>query len=258
VTAAVVRVPFNGDEILAIEVDGKPHIIIKPVIESLGLNYEAQRQKLTRQAWATTCVTQVVAADGRLRDMVAVDLRTFLMLMATIPASRVTEDVRPTLVKYQSEVADAIEAYFTKGGAINPRATEVQLDAIISQAEGQARVLKALQGIVHADWLDAQGRLLAGRALGIEPELDPATRPLTVHEYLTGRGLSRAECNEHDISFGGYLSRLYKKVRGAAPTKLDRNVGNAIRPICVYSERDRPLFDEVWEQRFAAKLAVAA
>lgn len=68
-----------------------------------------------------------VGADGKTRQMVAVDVRTFLMLLATIDARRVSEAARPLLVAYQAEVANVIEACWTKGGVINPRATEDQL-----------------------------------------------------------------------------------------------------------------------------------
>jgi hypothetical protein len=56
----------------------------------------------------------VVADDGKTRVMVIADVRTFLMALATIPASRVSDAARPLLVAYQKEVADVIEAHFTK------------------------------------------------------------------------------------------------------------------------------------------------
>lgn len=257
-SAEIIPVPLGAGEVLTVDVDGSPFVVFRPAVEAIGLDYAGQITKLRSRSWANRRDIATVAADGKTRSMVAVDVPTFLMWLATVNETKVAAEVRPILASYQRESSGAIHGYWTKGGAINPRATEVQLDAIISQAEGQARVLKLLQGVVNGDWLEAQGRLLASRALGIEPELDPATRPLTVHEYLIGRGVPAKRCGEYDISFGGYLSRLHKKVRGAAPTKQDRSVGGVIRPICVYSERDRPLFDEVWEQRFAATLAVAA
>lgn len=129
-TAAIVRVPFNGDEVLTTEVDGKPNVILKPVFEAIGLDADRQIKKIQRQPWATTSVTAVVAADGKVREMATADVRTFLMALATIPASRVNEAARPLLIAYQSEVADAIEAYWTKGGAINARATDEQIEQV--------------------------------------------------------------------------------------------------------------------------------
>jgi antirepressor protein len=118
----IVRIPFRGDEILAANHQGKPHVILKPALEAIGLDFDSQRQKLAGKSWATTVLITALAEDGRTRQMLAADVRTFLMLLATIDERRVAKNVRPKLVAYQSEVADAIERYWTKGQAINPRA----------------------------------------------------------------------------------------------------------------------------------------
>lgn len=111
---AVVHIPFHGSEILAVEEDGKPYIILKPAIEHIGLDYSWQLQKLKAKSWATVGETPTVGADGKVRDMASVDVRTFLMLLATIDERRVSEDARQVLIAYQREVADLIEAHFTR------------------------------------------------------------------------------------------------------------------------------------------------
>jgi P22_AR N-terminal domain len=131
----LVKIPFHGDELLVVDVDGVPHVVLKPAIDAIGLDYWSQVEKLRTRSWATTSQCPVVAADGKARDMVTCDVRTFLMLLATIDERRVAKDVAPKLIAYQAEVADAIEAYWTKGGAINPRATDEQLAAIHQPCE---------------------------------------------------------------------------------------------------------------------------
>lgn len=110
----IVHVPFNGDDVLCADINGKPHVILKPALDQIGLDYHSQRQKLDGKSWATKVLITSVGDDGRSREMIAVDLRTFLMLLATVDERRVASDVRPALVAYQSKVADVIEAYFTK------------------------------------------------------------------------------------------------------------------------------------------------
>jgi hypothetical protein len=116
----IVKVPFRDDEILTVEHDGKPHIVLRPAIEGLGLDYSAQYRRLQRKCWARVVV---MATQDQRDGMIAVDVRTFLMLLATVDDRRVAEHIRPKLIAYQSEVADVIEAYWTRGGAFNPRAT---------------------------------------------------------------------------------------------------------------------------------------
>lgn len=126
----IVRVPFHGDEILTVEVNGKPHVILKPAFEAVGVDADQQIRKVRQQAWACTGVTTVqVPGDDQVRRLVTADLRTFLMALATIPASRVNKAARPLLVAYQSEVADVIEAYWTKGVVVDEqRITDEQIE----------------------------------------------------------------------------------------------------------------------------------
>lgn len=247
-TTEIVRIPFQGSELLTVEVGGKPHVVLRPAFEAIGLDADHQIAKVQTQPWATTGVTPVVAGDGKARPMVTADIRTFLMALATIPASRVAEHVRPTLIAYQSEVADAIEAYWTQGGAINPRATDDQLATIIDRARAQAEVLRVLDGIVDKHWLEAKARHVAARALGEEPEIDPATRPLTVGEYLAERGVTGAALRSMSTTFGKRVKALYRLRHDAEPPKVERFVDGALRAVAGYTERDRPLFDAAWEQ----------
>jgi hypothetical protein len=242
----IVRIPFHGGEVLAVDTNGKPHVILRPAFEAIGLDADRQIAKLQRQPWATTAVTAGVGEDGKIRQMVVADVRTFLMALATIPASRVSDEARPVQIAYQSEVADAIESYWTKGGAINSRATEDQLAAIISRAKGQADVLAALRGIVAPSWLEAKARHVAARALGEEPELDPMARPLTVGEFLEDKGLSAAERRSVGSKLGGRVKGLFIGEHGRMPEQVERFVDGALRSVFAYTEKDRPLFELAW------------
>ncbi len=245
-TNELIHIPFHGDEILAIDVDGKPYIVVKPAVESIGLDYWAQIRKLRERSWATTAPKAVVAADGKVRDMVTCDVRTFLMLLATIDENRVAADVKDRLVAYQAEVADVIEAYWTRGGAINPRATREQLDAIVGSAELRIRMLAAAKGLVDDRWLEAKAREEIAIGLGQEPEQDPATRFLTVAEYLEEQGVSGAEIRKLSPTFGKRLKLAFINFYGMPPGKSLRFVDGAQREVFVYTEADRGLFDEVW------------
>lgn len=246
-TAEVVRIPFRDGEVLAVDRDGKPNIFLKPVIDGLGIDYSTQVRKLKAKSWASvgTMPTQL-PNDSQTREHVVVDVRTFLMLLATIDEHRVSDEARESLIAYQNEVADVIEAYWTQGGAINPRATEDQLTAIINRAEGQARVLKALGGIVDAAWLEAKGRHVAARALGEEPEISLDSRPLTVGEYLQDKGVTGAALRAMSTGFGKKVKALYIQRYDTEPPMVERFVDGALRDVKGYTEAHRNLFDVVW------------
>lgn len=233
---------FHGDPLTLVAVDGKPHIVLRPAIEALGLDYWTQLNKLRGKSWATIGQSPTVAGDGKNRDMVMIDVRTFLMLLATIDEKRVAKDVAPKLIAYQAEVAEAIEAYWTQGGVINPRASEDQLRLL----SGQAAVLSALRGVVDDGYLDAKGRIIAARALGETPVLDEKTKPLTVSIYLAGAGLTGAAVKKVAGQFGKRVKALYKAEFGSAPPEIEDVVGRHTVQVAQYQEKHRPLFDRVW------------
>jgi len=133
------RVPFHGKHIHTAH-EGEPVVILKPTLEEMGLDFEAQRQKLSRKSWATTFVTQVVASDGRTRDMVSVNLDTWAMLLANIDEHRVSEAARPLVVAYQKDSARALRQFWTEGAALNE-------DELIRNPVAMARLKARLAGV---------------------------------------------------------------------------------------------------------------
>lgn len=119
---SIATIPFHGTNVQSVEIDGKPQIVFKPLVESIGMDYSSQIKKLKGKSWATMGIIPTVGSDGKNREMTMIDLRTLTMWLATIDENRISPEARPLVVAYQSEVADAIEAYWAKGGAINPRA----------------------------------------------------------------------------------------------------------------------------------------
>ncbi len=242
---------FHGDRLLLIDVDGKPNIVLRPALETLGLDYPTQCEKLRRRSWATVGQSPTVAADGRVREMVTVDVRTFLMLLATVDESRVSDSVRPKLVAYQAEVADAIEAYWMKGAAINPRATAEQIRNALHEHQLRMLAMAHVAKLVDPDWLEAKTRHVLARALGEEPEVDPVRRPLTVGEYLEEKGIRGERLRKLAPQFGISLAAKFRTEVGGSRPFVRRFVDNAERNVRGYTEAHRQLFDAVWTERSA-------
>lgn len=233
-------------------IDGQPHVILKPAIDDLGLAYSPQLRKLKTRSWGTVTETVTVAEDGKPRSMAATTVRSFLMLLANVNENRVAEEVRPTLVAFQNETADAIEAYWTQGGAINPRATEGQLDSLISRAKQQAEVLSILSGIVAPEWLETKGRLVAARALGEEPEVDPLDIPLYVPDFLKAKGLRRREIESVQSWFGRRAAAIYTAQTGEDIGTRQSDLPNgSVRETKAWTERQRTVFEETWDRYYA-------
>jgi hypothetical protein len=247
-----VPVPGTDRQILATLVDGKPMVSLRHSCEAIGIDAKNQRVKLQAKPWACGVLITSQDTSGRAQEMYLIDRRTFTMWLATIDTNRVSEDARPILDAFQSEAADALDAYFHHGGAINPRANEDQLERLSRQAQAQAAVLNALKGIVDPKHLEAKGRVILARALGEAPEIAPADIPLYVWDYLKQRGLASTLVEAKASGFGKRLKARYIVEHDRAPQKHLQQLPNGqVREVFAYTEADRPLFDSVWARHYA-------
>lgn len=127
----LIKVPFHSTSIVAKIIDDNPHIAIRPVCESLGIDASAQLKRLKREPWACVAITTTqLPGDNQRRGTAFIDRRGFTMWLATIQTGKIKNDTaRELLAAYQCEAADALDAYFNTGAAINPRVEAHKLNA---------------------------------------------------------------------------------------------------------------------------------
>ncbi|WP_182000333.1 phage antirepressor N-terminal domain-containing protein [Corynebacterium diphtheriae] len=248
-----IPVPGTSSPIMAVQKDGAEWAAARHICDALGIEWGAQRNKLKSKSWATVLLIDTVGADGKQREMSMVDRRTLTMWLATIDTNRVNEAARPTLEAYQLEAANALDAYFHKGGAINPRATEHQQKAMMFELRSQMELAQAAKGLIHDAFLEAKARIILARGMGETPELDPTTRPLYVQQFLKEKGLSKKQLGSKASGFGKRLKNRWTAVNGIEPKKAPIELTNGrIIEVYGYTEADRPLMEQVWNQYYAA------
>lgn len=243
------HIPFHGTRIVAAKDGETVRVALRPICDALGLNFDGQRRRLERRSWAAVVMTTMVGADGKARDMLTVDRRTFTMWLATIDTSRVkSEQARDLIGIYQREAADALDRYFHEGAAINAHATEHQLNAAIRRAQMQMELCQAAKGIIHPDHLEARARIVLARGLDERPVLDEARKPLYTQDFLREKNLSAKRLRSVAGVFGKRAKAAYIERYGVAPEKYHLNLSNGqVREVFGYTEADRPILDAVWE-----------
>ncbi|MDK8838170.1 phage antirepressor N-terminal domain-containing protein [Corynebacterium sp. MSK071] len=247
-----IPVPGTSNPIMAVQKDGTEWAVLRPICDALGIDSKAQRRKLHEKSWATGVMMTSVGADGKNREMFMVDRRTLTMWLATIDTNRVSEAARPTLEAYQLEAANALDAYFHKGGAINPRAEEHQLNALMRESQMRMELCQAAKGLIHPDHLEAKARIVLARGLGEVPELDPETRPLYTADFLKSKNLSNKKMKSVAPMFGKRMKALYTLEKGREPEKYDLTLPNGqVRQVNGYTEADRELMQQVWDEYYA-------
>jgi hypothetical protein len=255
----VVKLDLTAGSVQTVLVDGEPHVVFRPAVEAIGLAYSGQLQKLRDRSWANRVDIDTVAEDGKKRRMVAVDVRTFLMWLATVNETKVAEATRPMLVAYQRETTTAVNDYWTKGGAINERATDDQLDALEQQIEerrirralGLVRLIAAMDDTIDPKWKRSRQLHHYAEAAGEIAAIPAEDRALLVDTYLRDRGLSKDERRSVRSSFGRRVSLAYEMQHGEKPKDSIGLVDGRERTVKSYTEADRPMFDKVWDEFYA-------
>lgn len=256
----LIHVPFHGKEIVAVEHEGQPRVPIRYICEVIGIDTRSQMRKLVGKSWASVVnLTIQLEGDTQRREVATVDRRTLTMWLATINVSQVGDPASVLfLEQLQNEAADALDAYFNEGGAINPNATVEQVDRLTAElgyVKQRAEIIQALRGVVAGDYLDAKGRILLAQAMGERPELEPSKRPLYVHNYLSSRGMTASEVKAAAPQFGKLLRATYFVETGDQPEKAPQEIGGRVIDVYAYTEQHRFLFDRVCLKHFGSVAA---
>ena len=116
----ITKVPFDGDELVAVRDGGNVWIALKRACETLGLDYSSQLSKLKSQPWALMADFAIRDSAGRSRQTTCLSLKSFPMWLATIEAGKVAPDLRPKIERYQVDAADALYRHFFERPAAAP------------------------------------------------------------------------------------------------------------------------------------------
>ena len=145
------KVPFCGSEITVIERDGQKYVAMKPIVETLGLDWVAQYELIHRDLVLRDKVFVLRHhSNGGVQEMTCLPLEYLNGWLFKVPASRYTGKKKEAIIKYQKECYLCLHNYFHQGGTINPNAESGQLLELIQKiaAQAAATVLEKVDGKV--------------------------------------------------------------------------------------------------------------
>lgn len=154
-------VPFHGAALLIVDVDGQPYTPIKPIIDAIGLDWKTQYRKLlaNQTRWSTMVIKTIVAADGKLREMLCLPLRKLAGWLVTISPNRVAPGIRDTITRFQNECDDVLWDHWSRHRVAPPPNALHQLPATLTPAEQQG--LQELVAYRATDWGEGKGKVIA-------------------------------------------------------------------------------------------------
>lgn len=120
-----ITVPFYDNELYVVEHNNEPYVPMKPIVEGMGLNWKSQFNKIKQRFKSTMVEITIVAADGKMRDMLCLPLRKLSGWMLTIYPNKVKPEIRNKVTQFQEECDDVLYRYWAEGQVVNPRKLSV-------------------------------------------------------------------------------------------------------------------------------------
>ncbi|XKM12656.1 phage antirepressor N-terminal domain-containing protein [Orbaceae bacterium ac157xtp] len=132
-------IQFHNQSLIVLNHQDKPYVAIKPICENIGLDWEAQRQRIKRNEIlnSTAFMIKVVAKDGKNREVLCLPLGYINGWLFGIETSRVKPEIKPLLKQYQLECFDVLYNHFM------PKVAQQYPNTI--SAEQQQMIKRAVQ-----------------------------------------------------------------------------------------------------------------
>ncbi len=118
-------VKFNNTKIVCPLINDEPHVLVKTIIEGIGLNYDYSlfRLKNNDRLKRYLCEYKVISADFRGDSLAnlglslgysytAIPVRKVAAWLFSININKVNKEARPTLEKFQERCDDVLFQYF--------------------------------------------------------------------------------------------------------------------------------------------------
>jgi hypothetical protein len=141
---AIQRVPFHGLSLSAVLVNGAPFVAIRPICDSLGLDWSSQRKRINRDTELKTSVvvmTTQLPGDTQARKVAFLPLDRLNGWLFGVDVARVREELRERMNWYRRECYAVLARHFglsRPGDDLHARLIEAEREEAQSFAVAQA------------------------------------------------------------------------------------------------------------------------
>lgn len=109
----IVTVEFHGQSLIAVEVEGKPYVAMRPIVENIGLQWGSQFNRIQRNPVLAKGVFMMkTPSNGGEQETICLPLSMLNGWLFGVDVNRVREEIRPKLIRYQTECFDVLYRHF--------------------------------------------------------------------------------------------------------------------------------------------------
>lgn len=145
-------VPFHGDSVMTINVDGTQYVAIRPICQALGIDRKRQQQKITsEERWGH--MTPPCQTPGGVQEMLCIPLRKLNGWLFSINPNKVRPDLKEKVIRYQEECFEVLYRYWNEG-AVSQQQINSPYDAVDT---GKLNSLRQINVQFAIDYLNSLG-----------------------------------------------------------------------------------------------------
>ena len=146
---AITTIDFNGQPLLTIEKDGIQYTAIKPICENIGLNWDAQLKRITRDdVLIEGAVIMTAPSKGGNQDMLCLPIDYLNGWLFGVDAKRVKPEIKDTLIQYKKDCYKVLHDYWHTGQAIHSNVNE-DLPSSVKDRNGLIKTVRMAMKRLH-------------------------------------------------------------------------------------------------------------
>ncbi len=242
---------FRDVEVRTVLIAGDPWFVAADICSAIGVSNTSQAVSYLDNDETQRIPAALISNEGRAQDsFLVVNEPGMYSLVLRSRKDRakefrrwVTHDVIPAIRKTgRYDLNDSQPLGITAEPQEQRKATLAKLDL---------SVIQAMAGIVDPQWRESLARHTWAIYKGEKPEIAAADRLLMVQPYLVERGVSKADIASIGSVFGKRVKSAYVGEHNREPEEVLALLNGRERPVKGYYERDRFLFDAVFDEHYA-------
>ena len=109
----LVTVDFHGQSLVAVLIDGKPFVAMRPICKNIGLQWESQYNRIKRNPVMNEGIFIMnMPSEGGDQETICLPLDMLNGWLFGVDVNRVREEIRPKLMQYQKECFGVLFRHF--------------------------------------------------------------------------------------------------------------------------------------------------
>lgn len=104
--------PFHEQTLSAVLVDNVPYVAMKPICENIGLDWDAQRQRIKRHPISKGTVMITTPSNGGIQEMLMLPIKMLNSWLFGVDSNRVKPEIKSRVIEYQEECFDVLADHF--------------------------------------------------------------------------------------------------------------------------------------------------